>query len=79
MPTVDSTPGKPDVSKLEGGPILGMTGEFAMRAMSKRAKKKFLEEKKKEEEEEKTLKERILKAKQDYEADKKRKEIEERA
>lgn len=46
--------------------------------MSKRAKKKFLEEKRKQEEEEKSLKERILKAKLDYEAERKRKEAEER-
>ena len=46
--------------------------------MSKRAKKKFIEDKRKQEEEEKMLKERILKAKQDYEAERKRKEKEDR-
>ena len=58
----------------ENKPLIeGLTGEMQLSRMGKRAKKKFLDEKRKQEEEEILLKERILKAKQDYETEKKQK------
>lgn len=42
--------------------LIGLSGDLALQAMGRRAKKRALEEKKKEEEEAKQLKERIIKA-----------------
>jgi len=43
--------------------VVGLTGDLALQALGRRAKKKANEERKKEEEERKALMERILKAK----------------
>jgi len=45
--------------------VVGLTGDLALQALGRRAKKRANEERKKEEEEAKALMERILKAKQD--------------
>lgn len=45
--------------------VVGLTGDLALQALGRRAKKRANEECKKEEEEAKALMERILKAKQD--------------
>lgn len=45
--------------------VVGLTGDLALQALGRRAKKRANEERKKEEEEAKALVERILKAKQD--------------
>ncbi len=47
-PTVENVPGKPTADAY----INGLTGDFALQTLSKRAKKKFLDEKRKKEEEE---------------------------
>ena len=44
--------------------VVGLTGDLALQALGRRAKKRANEERKKEEEEAKALMERILKAKQ---------------
>jgi hypothetical protein len=56
--------------------VIGLTGDLAVQAMGRRAKKRANDERKKEEDEAKALMERILKAKQDQEAEKKLKEKE---
>ena len=45
--------------------VVGLTGDLALQALGRRAKKRANEDRKKEEEEAKALMERILKAKQD--------------
>ena len=45
--------------------VIGLTGDLAVQAMGRRAKKRANDERKKEEDEAKALVERILKAKQD--------------
>ena len=45
--------------------VVGLTGDLALQALGRRAKKRANEERKKDEEEAKALMERILKAKQD--------------
>ena len=47
-PTVETISGKPTADAI----INGLTGDFALQTLSKRAKKKFLDEKRKKEEEE---------------------------
>lgn len=50
-----------------------MTGDLAVQAMGRRAKKRAMEEKKKEESEALELREKILKGKQDVELENKKK------